>query len=66
MQDAAVNLNWASPAFIFVQLKIAYKLLMDKKVTKVSTLAAAVGFDNIGYFSRQFLERFGKKPAEFL
>jgi YesN/AraC family two-component response regulator len=47
-------------------MKIAFKLLMDKKVTKVSVLATEVGFDNIGYFSRQFLERSGKRPTEFL
>lgn len=62
------SLTGMTPAQLIkeVRLKIAYKLLMDKKVTKVSTLAAQVGFDNIGYFSRQFLERFGKRPAEFL
>jgi DNA-binding response OmpR family regulator len=49
-----------------IRLKIAYKLLADRKVTKVSELASRVGFDNIAYFSRQFLERFGKRPADLL
>lgn len=49
-----------------IRLKIAFKLLTERKVTKVTSLATQVGFDNVTYFSRQFLERFGKRPAEFL
>jgi transcriptional regulator GlxA family with amidase domain len=62
------SLTGMTPAQLIeeIRLKIAFKLLMDKKVTKVSVLATEVGFDNIGYFSRQFLERFGKRPTEFL
>lgn len=49
-----------------IRLKIAYRLLLERKVTKVSALANRVGFENTSYFSRQFLERYGKRPAEFL
>jgi transcriptional regulator GlxA family with amidase domain len=49
-----------------VRLKMAYKLLMEHQVTKVGELAARIGFDNSAYFSRQFAERFGKRPVEFL
>ena len=49
-----------------VRLKKAYQLLMDKKVSKLSTLATEVGYENPAYFARQFAERFGKKPMELL
>ncbi|WP_254168523.1 DUF2225 domain-containing protein [Chryseosolibacter histidini] len=62
------SLTGMTPAQLIkeIRLKIAFKLLMNKKVTKVSALAAQVGFDNSAYFSQQFLARFGKKPVEFL
>jgi len=47
-----------------IRLRIAYKLLLEKKVTKVSDLAQRVGFENSSYFSRQFQERYGKRPAK--
>jgi len=49
-----------------IRLKVAYKLLLERKVTKVSDLAQRVGFENSSYFSRQFLERYGKRPADLL
>ena len=49
-----------------IRLKIAYKLLLERKVTKVAELAKKVGFENSSYFSRQFLERYGKRPADLL
>jgi transcriptional regulator GlxA family with amidase domain len=64
----AGSLTGMTPAQLIkeIRLKIAFKLLTDKKVTKVSALAAQVGFDNSAYFSQQFLARFGKRPVEFL
>jgi DNA-binding response OmpR family regulator len=61
-------LTGMTPAHLIkeIRLKIAHKLLTDRKVTKVSELAFRVGFDNSAYFSRQFLERFGKKPIDLL
>lgn len=49
-----------------IRLKLAYRLLQERRVTKVAELAARVGFDNTSYFSRQFEQRFGKRPAEML
>jgi DNA-binding response OmpR family regulator len=49
-----------------IRLKIAYKMLLDKRVSKITELASMVGFENSAYFSRQFFERYGKKPVEFL
>jgi DNA-binding response OmpR family regulator len=49
-----------------IRLRVAYRMLVQKEVSKVTALAASVGFDNSAYFSRQFLERYGKKPVEFL
>ncbi len=49
-----------------IRLRMAYKLLVERKVTKVSELAKSVGFEGGSYFSRQFAERYGKRPAEFL
>ncbi len=57
-----------SPAQLIkeIRLRIAYKLLLERKVSKVSDLARRVGFENTSYFSRQFLERYGKRPADLL
>ncbi len=49
-----------------IRLRIAYKLLLERKVTKVADLAQRVGFENSSYFSRQFLERYGKRPADLI
>jgi AraC-like DNA-binding protein len=49
-----------------IKLRIAYKLILERKVTKVADLAQRVGFENSSYFSRQFLERYGKRPADLL
>jgi DNA-binding response OmpR family regulator len=49
-----------------IRLKIAYRLLLERKVVKVAELARRVGFENSSYFSRQFLERYGKRPADLL
>ncbi len=49
-----------------IKLKIAYKLLLERKVSKVAELARRVGFENSSYFSKQFLDRYGKRPVDFL
>lgn len=49
-----------------IRLKKAYQLLLDRKVAKVAELASMVGYDSAAYFSKQFMERFGKRPTEFL
>jgi signal transduction histidine kinase/CheY-like chemotaxis protein/AraC-like DNA-binding protein len=49
-----------------IRMKAAYRLLLERKVAKVSDLAKRVGFENPSYFSRQFEERFGRRPAEMI
>jgi DNA-binding response OmpR family regulator len=64
----AATLTGMTPAQLIkeVRLKIAYRLLLEGKVTKVSDVVKRVGFDNISYFSRQFEARFGKRPTDML
>lgn len=49
-----------------IKLKIAYRLLLERKVSKVAELARKIGFENSSYFSKQFLERYGRRPADLL
>ncbi|MES2701310.1 MAG: response regulator [Bacteroidota bacterium] len=62
------SLTGCSPAQLIkeVRLQKAYELLVKGEVNKVEDLARRVGFENPGYFSKQFFERFGKRPTEFL
>jgi signal transduction histidine kinase/DNA-binding response OmpR family regulator len=64
----AATLTGMTPAQLIkeIRMKIAYRLLLQRGVVKVADLARRVGFENTSYFSRQFQERFGKRPAEFL
>lgn len=57
-----------SPAQLIkeIRLKMAHRMLIEGTVTKISELASRVGFENSAYFSRQFLERFGKRPVDML
>jgi|GEM_PF-679116 len=61
-------LTGMTPAHLIkeIRLKLAYKMLADREVNKISDLATRVGFDNSAYFSRQFLARFGRKPVDML
>lgn len=61
-------LTGMSPAQLIkeVRLQLAYRMLINKEVFKVSDLAARIGFEDSTYFSRQFHERFGKRPSEML
>jgi signal transduction histidine kinase/DNA-binding response OmpR family regulator len=49
-----------------IRLRTAYRMLLQKEVSKIGALATSVGFENSAYFSRQFLERYGKRPVELL
>jgi signal transduction histidine kinase/DNA-binding response OmpR family regulator len=64
----AKSLTGCTPAQLVkeVRLQKAYELLTAGGINKIDDLARRVGFENTGYFSRQFLERFGKRPTEFL
>jgi signal transduction histidine kinase/DNA-binding response OmpR family regulator len=64
----AKSLTGCTPAQLIKEIKLqkAYELAVNREVSKVETLAKEVGFENVSYFARQFAERFGKKPSEFL
>jgi signal transduction histidine kinase/DNA-binding response OmpR family regulator len=64
----AKSLTGCTPAQLIKEVKLqkAYELLVGGGVYKVETVAKEVGFENISYFTKQFAERFGKKPSEFL
>ncbi len=49
-----------------VKLKKAYSMLIEKEVTKVTELVLKLGFSDVAYFSKQFYNRFGKRPTEIL
>lgn len=49
-----------------VKLKKAYSMLIEKEVTKVTELVLKLGFRDVAYFSKQFYNRFGKRPTEIL
>jgi AraC-like DNA-binding protein len=46
------------------RLEKAEELLRNKAGT-VSEIAYQVGFESLSYFSRMFLERFGKTPSDW-
>jgi signal transduction histidine kinase/DNA-binding response OmpR family regulator len=64
----AKSLTGCTPAQLIKEVKLqkAYELAINREVSKVETLAREVGFENVSYFTRQFAERFGKRPSEFL
>jgi len=64
----AKNLTGCTPAQLIKEVRLlkAYELLLGGSITKIEYLSRQVGFEDPGYFSKQFLERFGKRPAEFL
>jgi signal transduction histidine kinase/DNA-binding response OmpR family regulator len=62
------ELTGLAPAQLIKEIRLttAYKLLMDRQVSKVAELASRVGYESPAYFSKQFMERFGKRPTDFL
>lgn len=64
----AKRLTGCTPAQLIkeVRLRKAYELLLSGTIHKVEYVAKQVGFDDPSYFSRQFHQRFGKRPTEFL
>jgi two-component system response regulator YesN len=49
-----------------VRFHQARKLLEDKRYSTVKTVSYSVGFKDEKYFARQFKQRFGKNPSEYL
>jgi signal transduction histidine kinase/DNA-binding response OmpR family regulator len=62
------NLTGCSPAQLIkeVRLQKARELLLSGEIYKIEDVSKRVGFEKASYFSQQFLERFGKRPSEFL
>lgn len=49
-----------------LKLQFARQLLENNRVRTVSELALECGFNNVGYFSRLFTDRFGQKPGSLI
>lgn len=47
------------------KLQLAHRLLVQRSFASASEVAKASGFSTPAYFSKVFLERFGKAPASF-
>ncbi len=64
----AKSLTGCTPAQLVkeVRLQKAYELLLGGTIQKVADLTKQVGFEDINYFARQFYDRFGKRPTDFL
>lgn len=57
-----------SPAQYLKEIRLhqARELLENKKYNTIAKTAAAVGFQDVRTFSRNFLAHFGKKPSEYI
>jgi len=68
LQRLTRRLTGCSPAQLIkeVRLQKAYELLIAGQIQKVDDVARQVGFESSSYFSRQFAERFGKRPTEMI
>lgn len=64
----ARNLTGCTPAQLVkeVRLQKAYELLLSGTIYKLADVTKQVGFEDPNYFARQFYERFGKRPIDFL
>ncbi|MCP4441240.1 MAG: response regulator, partial [Aureispira sp.] len=49
-----------------LRLQEARKLLEQKKYSSIQQICSSIGFSTPKYFSKQFKERFGKNPSEYL
>ena len=49
-----------------IRLQRALKLFEAKQYSTVVEVAYTVGFENASHFTKLFLERFGKRPSEYL
>ena len=64
----AKSLTGCTPAQLVkeVRLQKAYELLLGGTIHKLADVTKQVGFEDPNYFARQFYERFGKRPTDFL
>jgi transcriptional regulator GlxA family with amidase domain len=56
-----------TPAQLIKELRLrkAYHILTKGKSSSTKEVAMTVGFENAGYFSKEFFKRFGKRPTEY-
>lgn len=64
----AKSLTGCTPAQLVkeVRLQKAYELLLSGTIYKLADVTKQVGFEDPNYFARQFYDRFGKRPTDFL
>jgi len=64
----ARTLTGCTPAQLVkeVRLQKAYELLLGGTIHKLADVTKQVGFEDPNYFARQFYDRFGKRPTDFL
>jgi AraC-like DNA-binding protein len=64
----AKSLTGSTPAQLIKEIRLltAYDLLVTGEVQKLEDLARRVGYEHLSYFSKQFMERFGRRPTEFM
>ncbi|MCD6013729.1 MAG: todS [Flavipsychrobacter sp.] len=64
----AKKLTGCTPAQLIREVKLqkAYELLLGGTIYKLDDVARRVGYEDTAYFSRQFMERFGKRPTELI
>jgi AraC-like DNA-binding protein len=62
------SLTGCTPAQLIKEVRLmkAYELLVTGQVYKLDDLAKRVGYEHLSYFSKQFFERFGKRPSEYM
>ncbi|MEO9853909.1 MAG: tetratricopeptide repeat protein [Reichenbachiella sp.] len=62
------NISGLNPNGYFRELRLveAHDMLISGKYRSVSEVSFAVGFDNPGYFTKIYYQRFGKKPSQYL
>ncbi|HHP7241384.1 MAG TPA: tetratricopeptide repeat protein [Cyclobacteriaceae bacterium] len=62
------SLTGLTPANLIKEVKLnkAMEYLRTKKINKVSEVASMVGYDSPSYFSRQFQQRFGTRPSDYI
>ncbi len=64
----AKSFTGCTPAQLIKEIRLmkAYELLVTGQVFKLDDLAKRVGYEHLSYFSKQFFERFGKRPSEYM
>ncbi len=64
----AKSLTGCTPAQLVKEIRLlkAYDLLVTGQVQKLDDLTHRVGYEHLSYFSKQFFERFGRRPTEFM